>query len=84
MPQCSAQGHPLLHPDYADDLKRALLAVRTASKACMKVQRELHAAQVVSKDDSSPVTIADYAAQAIVAWVLQRGTRSRFDPRTHI
>jgi hypothetical protein len=46
----------------------------------MLVQAQLHSKDVVTKQDDSPVTIADYAAQAIVAWVLQQSTESRCIP----
>ncbi len=45
-------------------------AVLLASLVCRQVQSNLSAIRQITKDDRSPVTIADYAAQAIVATVL--------------
>lgn len=50
----------------------AVDAVRLASALCQTVQAQLKSAEKVEKDDSSPVTVADYGAQALVAWSLQR------------
>lgn len=36
------------------------------------VQLELKAGEHTAKDDASPVTVADYGAQALVAWSLQQ------------
>ncbi|KXZ44070.1 hypothetical protein GPECTOR_74g684 [Gonium pectorale] len=40
------------------------------------VQRQLSSEERVDKKDDSPVTVADYGAQAIVAWSLQRSDPS--------
>jgi 3'-phosphoadenosine 5'-phosphosulfate (PAPS) 3'-phosphatase len=58
-------------------LALGISAVQTACIACVRVQRELHAKDVASKEDDTPVTIADYAAQAIIAWVLQHSCDTR-------
>ncbi|EIE20057.1 3',5'-bisphosphate nucleotidase [Coccomyxa subellipsoidea C-169] len=50
----------------------ALTAVRLASKLCQRVQLQLKAGEKTDKADESPVTVADYGAQALVAWSLQR------------
>ncbi len=42
-------------------------AVRAAGRACRAVQADLVTAEAVEKGDRSPVTVADFAAQAIVA-----------------
>lgn len=66
------------HPLAAEELLGpAIQAVQAASTACMRVQRRLQSEEVVTKEDDSPVTMADYAAQAIVAWVLQRSCQQR-------
>lgn len=67
------EGSPL-HADMLD----ALRAVRVASQACMSVQRSLQQESINTKTDDSPVTIADYAAQAIVAWILQQSCDGRY------
>lgn len=38
------------------------------------VQRQLGEAEKQAKQDSSPVTVADYGAQALVAWSLARAS----------
>ncbi|GLI69961.1 hypothetical protein VaNZ11_014706 [Volvox africanus] len=56
---------------YGKELENAKAAVRLASKLCQIVQRQLSAEERADKKDDSPVTVADYGAQAVVAWVLQ-------------
>lgn len=58
-------------PDYAAFAQAALNAVRDASQVCRTVQRSMEALRAITKDDSSPVTIADYASQAVVAHTLR-------------
>lgn len=43
----------------------------------MSVQRSLQQESINTKIDDSPVTIADYAAQAIIAWILQKSCNGR-------
>jgi len=57
--------------DYAALAQAALDAVRDASLVCRTVQRTMDAVRAITKDDSSPVTIADYASQAVVAHTLR-------------
>ena len=52
--------------EYKKELQFALESVRLASKATSKIQKSLKKGDIEKKTDSSPVTIADYAAQAIV------------------
>ncbi len=47
-------------------------AVVAASIVCREVQDNLDAIRSITKDDKSPVTVADYASQAVVAMVLQQ------------
>ena len=49
-------------------------AVRMASTLCQEVQGQLmrQDEQAVTKDDKSLVTLADYAAQAIISWRIQQ------------
>ncbi|MBX3444667.1 MAG: 3'(2'),5'-bisphosphate nucleotidase [Planctomyces sp.] len=54
---------------YSRELEAALEAVREASLVCRRVQREL-AGAALQKEDKSPVTVADFASQAIVCRVL--------------
>ncbi len=51
---------------YKKEREIALNAVIAASKLCMKVQKSLISDDSVKKEDKSPVTIADFGAQAIV------------------
>ncbi|CAL5228744.1 g11929 [Coccomyxa viridis] len=57
---------------YGHQLDCAINAVRLASKLCQRVQLMLKASEKTDKSDDSPVTIADYGAQALVAWSLQK------------
>jgi 3'(2'), 5'-bisphosphate nucleotidase len=62
---------------FEAELQAAMLAVQDASEVCRRVQRDL-AGTSLQKEDKSPVTIADFAAQAIVCRVL--GERFPGDP----
>ena len=55
---------------YARELEVALDAVRMASTLCQEVQAQLMRMdeQAETKEDRSLVTLADYAAQAIISW----------------
>ncbi|MFP5487145.1 MAG: 3'(2'),5'-bisphosphate nucleotidase, partial [Acidimicrobiia bacterium] len=48
----------------------ALAAVRAASVLCAGAQGRLVAGDTLTKGDDSPVTVADFAAQAVVAATL--------------
>ncbi len=52
------------------ELATALAAVRAASALCADTQHRLVAGDTLTKGDESPVTIADFAAQAVVCGVL--------------
>ncbi len=52
--------------DLADEFAAALGAVRVASEVCRGAQGRLLAGHTLTKGDESPVTIADFAAQAVV------------------
>jgi len=58
--------------DRANELRVALDAVRAASRVCRTVQRNLVTVGTIEKKDRSPVTVADFASQAIVCQRLQR------------
>ncbi len=49
----------------------AVDAVRAAAKLARQIQQEMTAA-AISKDDKSPVTVADYAIQALMGCLLER------------
>lgn len=51
----------------AELLAAARVAVADACIVCKQVQRSLEGVKAITKDDKSPVTVADYASQAIVA-----------------
>ncbi len=57
-------------------LGEAIEAVIMASRVARAVQADLDAVREITKDDRSPVTVADFAVQAIVAMELQRQFRS--------
>ncbi|CAO0790472.1 unnamed protein product [Mucor circinelloides] len=51
---------------YAKERNVAIQAVLTASKVCQSVFQHLVANETLTKNDKSPVTVADFSAQAIV------------------
>lgn len=73
MTSCSA-GTSGLAPsfkdsEYAKEVAVSLKAVRSAAFLTTGVQKGLKQSQETSqKADDSPVTVADYAAQAVVSW----------------
>lgn len=58
-------------PDYAQLCNAARHAVHLAAAVTNEVQASLDELKAITKDDKSPVTVADFAAQAIVAKVLR-------------
>jgi len=54
-----------------DWLKPAREAVQAASAVCSEIQRQLISADTLTKKDRSPVTIADFASQAIICKALR-------------
>ncbi len=52
-------------------LTTALQAVRAASLICGTVQSQLVSADSLAKKDRSPVTVADYASQALICAILR-------------
>lgn len=65
-------------PDYAKLCSAAVEAVTLASAVCREVQRSLEQVRSITKDDRSPVTVADFAAQAIVAKSLSDALHTNF------
>ncbi len=59
---------PMATP-YASELRTALAAVRTAARLCQSVQTSI-TDEVLEKRDRSPVTVADFGAQAVVCRAL--------------
>ncbi|KAF3679300.1 3'(2'),5'-bisphosphate nucleotidase [Capsicum chinense] len=57
---------------YDKQLAAAKNAASLAARLCQKVQKVLLQADVQSKSDKSPVTVADYGSQAVVSVVLQK------------
>jgi len=57
---------------FENELKSAVAAVVQACRLCRSVRKSLVSAETVSKDDRSPVTLADFGAQAIVSHALYR------------
>ncbi len=51
---------------WSDEKEAAVAAVRCAASVCLAVQRQLVTAQTIEKKDRSPVTVADFASQAVV------------------
>jgi len=55
---------------YENELNVAVQSVRDAAKVCRKVQAALVTAETLEKKDKSPVTVADFASQAVVCKAL--------------
>lgn len=58
---------------YAKELDVAVRVVHMACSLCRRVQERVVSTrgdQVKSKDDDSPVTVADWSVQATVSWIL--------------
>jgi 3'(2'), 5'-bisphosphate nucleotidase len=55
----------------ADEVHAALTAVTRASSVCQSVHRALVTQDTITKKDKSPVTVADFASQAIVSITLR-------------
>jgi len=55
---------------WARELEVAIAAVRSAATVCRAVQQRLVTADTLEKKDKSPVTVADFASQAVVAAAL--------------
>jgi 3'(2'), 5'-bisphosphate nucleotidase len=53
--------------NYTRMLSAAIRAVSDACQVCREVQRNMAAVRAITKEDKSPVTVADYGCQALVA-----------------
>ncbi|CBI18595.3 unnamed protein product, partial [Vitis vinifera] len=65
---------------YRKELDVAVRAIQMACSLCQRVQESLISktnSQIQSKDDNSPVTIADWSVQATVSWLLSKCFGSR-------
>jgi HAL2 family 3'(2'),5'-bisphosphate nucleotidase len=60
--------------DFAAELEAAVVAVRDAATVCQSVQNNLVSAATLEKKDRSPVTVADFASQALVCSSLARSS----------
>lgn len=58
--------------DHTRRLEAALHAVALACKVCRSVQSRRESIVSTSKDDKSPVTVADFASQAVIAHTLKQ------------
>jgi 3'(2'), 5'-bisphosphate nucleotidase len=56
---------------FSSELEVALDAVRKASEVCRAVQKSI-TSESLKKKDKSPVTVADFASQAIICHMLQQ------------
>ncbi len=57
---------------YDKELKIGLEAVEKAMRISRKIQKELTSEDKIDKSDKSPVTIADFTAQAVICSILNR------------
>ncbi|KAJ2035633.1 3'(2'),5'-bisphosphate nucleotidase, partial [Coemansia sp. S2] len=77
---CSLQYRPLTSArnlstrlEYlAKERAVAIEAVERASQVCQAVFKRLITAETLTKKDKSPVTVADFGAQAVVNHILER------------
>ena len=56
---------------HTEERRVAIQAVETASRLCRQVQANLVAQASMDKSDKSPVTVADFGAQAVVTHILR-------------
>jgi len=56
---------------YDNELKIAIEAVGQACRLCVRVQKDLVSEETLAKKDKSPVTVADFGAQALISRTLQ-------------
>jgi 3'(2'), 5'-bisphosphate nucleotidase len=63
--------------DLHAELRIAERAVRAAARVCRRVQGNLLAAGTLTKNDRSPVTVADFASQALVCVTLAEQSEVR-------
>ena len=61
--------------DLEAELEAAIVAVRDAAAVCQRVQKNLVTAATLEKKDQSPVTVADFASQAIVCSALAQSSK---------
>ena len=61
--------------DFAAELEAAVVAVRDAATVCKSVQSNLISAATLEKKDRSPVTVADFASQALVCSSLAKSSK---------
>ncbi|KAF4386893.1 hypothetical protein F8388_006848 [Cannabis sativa] len=67
-------------PRDEKELELAVRAVQMACSLCQRVQDSIISKtsnEIQSKDDNSPVTVADWSVQATVSWVLSEAFGSR-------
>jgi 3'(2'), 5'-bisphosphate nucleotidase len=59
--------------EHSPEVLTAIEAVVKASELCQKIRKDLVRGESILKSDRSPVTIADYASQAILCkWIRER------------
>jgi HAL2 family 3'(2'),5'-bisphosphate nucleotidase len=69
----SPEPRVLAHPmSFPPEMRTAVEAVQLASRLCMATQDILVGDDRAAKSDDSPVTVADFAAQALVGLWLER------------
>ena len=61
---------PMSNDNWSDQREAAIDAVRAACRVCRAVQQHLVSADTLAKKDRSPVTVADFASQAVICQML--------------
>ncbi|KAL4626694.1 3',5'-bisphosphate nucleotidase AHL-like [Castanea sativa] len=78
--QTKLDSTPSESEKYSKEVEVAVRAVQMACALCQRVQGNLISKtndQVQSKDDNSPVTVADWSVQATVSWLLSESFGSK-------
>lgn len=72
MHSLEGQGNVFCMTNYQKELEVALAIVARASQLCARVQSKLVTEDTLAKKDKSPVTVADFGAQALILDVLSQ------------
>lgn len=73
--QTRRNGDHVSEIDLAAELEAAVVAVRDAARVCRSVQKNLIDAATLEKQDRSPVTVADFASQALICASLAENSK---------
>ena len=61
------------HESFPPEMRTAVTATQLASRLCVATQSRLVSVDTASKSDDSPVTVCDFAVQALISlWLLEK------------